>query len=133
MEKINYTLKGEFKNSSLFTGSITGDIGDNKDFCIEFKEGKGFGGFRFPWGRFEGGWAYNQNKRWTQHGKGRHIFDNGDIKEIEYNMGVVEHILMYNEEEDWRYEVSGQFEGYTSDIVNGFWKGSDNFYTYMDI
>ena len=28
-------------------------------------------------------------------------------------MGVFEHILMYNEEEDWRYEVSGQFEEYT--------------------
>ena len=44
-EKRNYTKKGEFKNHCLFTGSITGDIGDYKDHCIEFKEGKGFGGF----------------------------------------------------------------------------------------
>ena len=53
--KINYTEKGEFKNLCLITGSITGDKGDVKDICFEFKEGKGYGGCRFPGGRFEGG------------------------------------------------------------------------------
>jgi len=103
---------------------------------FEFREGIGTGTFTTADYSFSGSIKNTAFEKDVPHGHCVITYNDGEMRECEYDTGIAQSITTYHEKEGWRYTMYDQFETdqhFSSHLINGVITGNNKFYSLINI